>query len=78
MLRGRKGTALVEAMPRDRVLTETDGPFARRHDQSLMPWDVAEAISRLAALWRLSYDDADNLIAQNLRNLLQVEEGTGN
>lgn len=32
MLQGARGTELVARMPRDRVLTESDGPFARLED----------------------------------------------
>ncbi len=40
------------AMPLDRILTETDGPFASSRTGPLMPWDVREAEEGLAALWR--------------------------
>ena len=52
MLSSKKGTELAAAMPRDRVLTETDGPFATNGKRSLEPGDVGAAVSMLARIWR--------------------------
>jgi TatD DNase family protein len=72
MLRTRKGVALVEAMPQARVLTETDGPFAKRHDKPLMPWEVDEAVKQLAQLWKHSVSTTSNIIEYNFRILLNA------
>ena len=51
MIRGQKGRELIARMPKDRVLTETDGPFATLDGKRAVPWDVAEVLSPLAELW---------------------------
>ena len=38
MLAGEKGRTLAAQLPRDRVLTESDGPFARIGDRAAKPW----------------------------------------
>lgn len=54
MLRSTRGRAIVERLPRDRVLTETDGPFvqvrdARRHRWMSVRWTVpGAALGRVA------------------------------
>src|ERR1700722_12460886 len=49
MLRSAKGKRLAELMPRDRLLTETDAPFARESASGpLMPWDVLKAEADLS------------------------------
>jgi TatD DNase family protein len=70
MLRTKKGKALAEAMPKERVLTETDGPFGQKARQPLMPWDVVDAVNALASLWKCDKFDANKLINNNLRTLL--------
>jgi len=51
MLTSEKGRALAAQMPRDRVLTETDGPFAKIDGAAAAPWDCEKAVTQLAALW---------------------------
>lgn len=69
MLRAAKGRALAEAMPKDRVLTETDGPFARVGNDPLMPWDVELAERELGEIWGVSIDEAKHQIHKNLKDL---------
>lgn len=69
MLAGTKGRALASAMPKGRVLTESDGPFAQRAGQALMPWDVADSHLVLAGLWGMTPDTVDHHLRNNLREL---------
>jgi TatD DNase family protein len=71
MLRSAKGRALAAMMPRERVLTETDGPFARveRDGPPLHPWDAEKAHDELASSWGMEVDRVGKVIAQNLRRL---------
>ena len=77
MLRTEKGRALVARMPQDRVLTETDGPFAQEKGRPLMPWDVTEAIVQLSAIWRISNKEVEELLLRNLQRLLQITKKCG-
>jgi TatD DNase family protein len=69
MLAAEKGRQLTARMPRDRVVTESDGPFAQIQGHSAMPWDVKEAEEVLAEIWDLPFDSARNVIRENFRNL---------
>lgn len=69
MLRGEKGRSLAKAMPRDRILTETDGPFASSPNGPLRPVDAWQAIKQLAAIWGMSLAEAQSLLLENLRSL---------
>jgi TatD DNase family protein len=69
MLRGERGLALAGAMPRQRLLTETDGPFAQAQGKSLMPWDAARAEGQLGELWNLPQTNVRELLLQNLKTL---------
>lgn len=70
MLCSKKGRSLVEAMPRDRVLTESDGPFASHKGRPAVPWDVHDAVLGLAAMWRISQQETEEQVVLNLRMLL--------
>ena len=72
MLRGEKGRRLTSWMPPDRVLTETDGPFAHRAGTPLVPWDVKEAERVLGRLWKLSTTAVQQQLSLNLRHLVST------
>lgn len=72
MFRSDKGRSLVGLMPRDRVLTETDGPFVRNGNAPLEPGDVRTAVSELANLWSLDYDVVIGALGSNLKRLLTL------
>ena len=74
MLRTQRGRELVGLMPTDRVLTETDGPFAMFDDRAIRPWDVGDAVNRLAEIWRINAQNVEERLASNLRLLVQNEQ----
>ena len=69
MLRGDMGRQLVLGMPRDRILTESDGPFAQIDGRAVWPWDVAKATEKLAELWSESIDAVNRQLSANLKRL---------
>lgn len=71
MLCTERGRQLAAQMPRDRVLTETDGPLAQYNKRALWPWDAAEAEKGLAACWQSEVGIVKAQMKSNLRLLLQ-------
>ncbi len=69
MTRSKKGQGLIARMPRDRVLTETDGPFSEREGRPMMPWDVKDAVNDLAAIWGVAGSEVQDGLRANLRQL---------
>jgi TatD DNase family protein len=70
MLSTEKGSKLAARLPRDRVVTETDGPFAQVAGQRLRPWDVGLAIEGLACIWDMPRAEASAKLLANLQNLV--------
>ena len=70
MLAGAKGRMLVQGMPRDRVLPESDGPFAQVDGRSAVPWDADRTLGVLADLWEESPERVRERMTQNLRRLV--------
>lgn len=65
-----KGGALITSMPRNRILTETDGPFTKLAENPQRPSDVGHCVDLIAIVLKISAVEVKNLIAQNLRELL--------
>ncbi len=72
MLSTKRGHELVSMLPRDRVLTETDGPFAEHKGNSLMPWDVNMAFDQLAKIWNLENQEVKETVLSNFRRLVSL------
>ena len=71
MLIGKRGRLLAARMPRKRVLTESDGPFAQIGGRAVLPWEVDQAVAVLADLWDCDQRETQRIINDNLRNLIQ-------
>lgn len=69
MLRAEKARSLVSTMPRERVLTETDGPFAQIDGLAAKPWDAHRATEGLAQIWDMPNLEVDRLLHENLTKL---------
>lgn len=65
MLASRSGNALVAAMPRDRVLTESDGPFVKTSGTQASPLSIRALVSVLARFWDVSPKDAAATVRKN-------------
>lgn len=70
MTRTQKGAALIQIMPRDRVLTETDGPFVELRGRAAMPWDVTTAVEGLSQIWQLPGNEVERIVEANARRLV--------
>jgi TatD DNase family protein len=69
MVRSRKAAPLLQRLPLERVLLETDGPFARSGGRSAVPSDLLVILDHLARLWDTSTGDARKAVAQNEQRL---------
>lgn len=69
MVRSKKAVPLLQRIPQQRVLLETDGPFAHSGSRSAVPSDLLGTLDHLARLWGMSTDEARNAIAQNEQRL---------
>ncbi|NOV23411.1 hydrolase TatD [Cupriavidus necator] len=71
MLSGAKGRELLSKMPAERVLPETDGPFATVNKAPLMPWQAEDIVPVLTHVWREPTDVVNAKLASNLARLLR-------
>ena len=67
MFRSEGGQSLVSAMPMDRVLTETDGPFVKVGGRPARPPDAEAAVRGLARVWGEPFEAAARRVLENFR-----------
>ena len=70
MIAAELGRDLVARMPRERVLTETDGPFVKIDGHPVHPWNVDHAVTSLCRLWSLAEHETPSLLKENLARLV--------
>lgn len=70
MTRTDRGRELIGSLPRDRILTETDGPFTQLQGRPTEPHDAPLAANAVASVLGLSPDTMTKVIVSNLRALL--------
>jgi TatD DNase family protein len=71
MLSSDKAMRMVRRLPKDRLLTETDGPFVPFMDRASRPRDVSETVRSLATTLEMSVADTTDLILANLGRLVR-------
>lgn len=72
MLSGARGRSLVSEIAPNRLLVETDGPFAQSDRRPLNPWDVTHAIDGLADLWGTTRQGAAQVVRANESAVLTI------
>ncbi|VVO95153.1 putative metal-dependent hydrolase YjjV [Pseudomonas fluorescens] len=70
MLKSSAQQKLVASLPRDRLLTETDGPFVVEAGRPVRPLDVSVTVNELAKLYDLSPSEMAKQIVSNLGELV--------
>lgn len=70
MTRSRKFAPLVRAIPRERVLLETDGPFAKVQGRAAHPHELGDVAKALAQAWGADLAETTSAIVANQNRFL--------
>jgi TatD DNase family protein len=65
MIASQRGREVIAALPSDAVLTETDGPFIKRHEAAIRPSMVLRVTEYLARQWNVTVQHAASQIREN-------------
>lgn len=65
MLSATSSSRLLALLPRERVLTETDGPFVTSGKAPATPLQTAAVANHLATLWRTTEESAREVLMSN-------------
>jgi len=69
MLRSKRGQRIVAELPRGRVVTETDGPYARLDGRACEPKDIASVVAGLARAWNEEEDEARDRVFRTMSDI---------
>ncbi|KWV76353.1 Qat anti-phage system TatD family nuclease QatD [Pseudomonas fluorescens] len=69
------GKALAKKLPRDRVVPESDGPFAQFDGATVMPWSSGRTAELLAQAWELPVNEVEMTLEYNARQLIVLIHG---
>ncbi|MGE0183984.1 MAG: Qat anti-phage system TatD family nuclease QatD [Parvularculaceae bacterium] len=70
MLNSEAGRRSVRAMPVERILPETDGPFTSDGDRPLFPWEACNVAAALASILERSEVEVNSIFRSNLKQLV--------
>ena len=68
MVRSENGQQLISEIPADRLLTETDGPFAKHERNPATPASVSAVVDSLAAILNKSREDIRQTVHRSALN----------
>jgi TatD DNase family protein len=74
MLNSQSGRAAVAAMPKERVLPETDGPFGTANGNVAYPWDAMSVDQLLSDVWREPAPQIREALVQNFTRLVSAQD----
>lgn len=69
MVRSNQGMRLISEIPRDRLLTETDGPFVTVARVPATPGSVWHVCEALAVLWNCEADEVADIVRANFQRV---------
>ena len=72
MVKSESGKKIIQRIPFDRLLTETDGPFIEEEGKTIMPGKVESVIQYLALLWNMNTADVQLRISSNFQQMIQA------
>jgi TatD DNase family protein len=75
MLATRRGQRIIAALPPDRVLTETDGPFTHHDGRPNEPRNVPALVAALAMLWNEDPRVVQHRLFENMETLYAQATG---
>jgi TatD DNase family protein len=70
MIRSDKTRDTVAKIPRDRILTESDGPFIDMGKRPVQPEDVRLVEESLGEMWEMDAVAASSIVRKNFQNLI--------
>jgi TatD DNase family protein len=74
MVRSKNGRQIIDALPKERVVTETDGPFAMVDGRPCAPTDVPAMVADLARIWNEDPEETRDRIFGGMTRLAQLSQ----
>ncbi len=75
MLTSKNGQRIVRSLPKDRIVTETDGPYARFDGRVSEPRDIPTLVKALAQIWGEEPEQARERVFQTMSAVAFAAKG---
>jgi TatD DNase family protein len=72
MIRSRRFASFIARVPAERVLLETDGPYAKASGRPAQPSDLTSLVTHLATDWQMTPGHAAGLLRGNYERLQRL------
>ncbi|MDD2735207.1 MAG: TatD family hydrolase [Desulfuromonadaceae bacterium] len=72
MIRSVSGKSLVQQMPKDRVLMESDGPFVKVFNRAALPTDTELVKKELGLIWSLTGKETDQILLNSFDTICKL------
>ena len=69
MIDSEKGLKILSKLPKDRILTETDGPYIKIGRRPAEPSDVQLVLAAIARAWDTPVADIESQVQQNFLSI---------
>jgi TatD DNase family protein len=75
MLLSQNGQRIVAALPKERVVTETDGPYSKLGGRPSEPKDIPAVVAGLARVWGEDVEQAHERVFENMSAIAAAARG---
>ena len=72
MLNSEGGRKIIQKIPKENILTETDGPFITHHGRIIKPSDIRDVHIGLAKIWNISETQVSQIILNNFKKIIST------
>lgn len=69
MIKSMNGQKIISKIPKDKILTETDGPFVNNGNHQLLPGEVDDVLIYLSNVWNITLNEVQQQVNQNFKKL---------
>ncbi len=70
MVRSKKGRSIIDRIPSNRILTESDGPHIQLRNRPARPTDIKVVLEVLGDIWGLSFEESKAQVMSNFMKLI--------
>jgi TatD DNase family protein len=72
MIISKKGRDIIDKIPKNRILTESDGPYIQFKGNPIKSSDIYNVINYLKDLWKINSEQVEKQISNNFMDIINL------